>query len=117
MDALSEVLRVCRLRGAVVLNADLAAPWRIAVGATPTLVRAFLPDAESPAIFHLVLAGECLLQMPGGEPSSLRAGDAVLFIQGAVHRLLGEGDAPEVTLASIVKPPIAGELIPVRHGG
>ena len=31
MDALSEVLRVSRLRGAAVLNADLGAPWRIAV--------------------------------------------------------------------------------------
>ena len=117
MDALSEVLRVCRLRGAAVLNADLGAPWRIAVGPTPALLRTFLPDAEAPAIFHLVLAGECMLQMPGGEPLGLRAGDAVLLIQGAVHRILSDTAAPEATLASLVKPPIAGELNPIRHGG
>ena len=117
MDALSEVLRVCRLRGATVLNADLGTPWRIAVGPTPTLIRSFLPEAETPALFHLVLAGECFIQMPGGDPFRLRAGDAALLIQGAVHRLLSDADAPEATLSSLVKPPIAGELIPIRHGG
>ena len=117
MDALSEVLRVCRLRGATVLNGDFSAPWRIAVGPTPTLLRSFLPDAETPAVFHLVLSGDCMIQLPGGEPLRLRAGDAVLLIQGTVHRMLSDADAPEVTLASLAQPPIAGELIPVRHGG
>jgi len=117
VDALSEILRVCRLRGAAVLNADLGAPWRIAVGPTPTLLRSFLPDAESPAIFHLVLSGECALQLPGGEPLALRTGDAVLLVHGTVHRLLADSDAQEVTLTSLVKSPIAGELIPIRHGG
>jgi AraC-like DNA-binding protein len=117
MDALSEVLRVCGLRGATVLNADLGAPWRIAVGPTPALIRSFLPEAESPALFHLVLAGECLIQMPGAEPLRLRAGDAALLIHGAVHRVLSDADAPEATLSSLVRAPIAGELIPVRHGG
>jgi AraC-like DNA-binding protein len=34
-----------------------------------------------------------------------------------VHRLLSDTSAHEVTLTSLVKPPIAGELIPIRHGG
>jgi AraC-like DNA-binding protein len=117
MDALSEVLRVCRLRGAAVLNADLGSPWRIAVSPTASMIRGFLPDAESPAVLHLVLSGSGFLQMPGDEPVALAAGDALLFIRGAAHRLLADPQATEVTLASLVKPPIAGELIPIRHGG
>jgi AraC family transcriptional regulator, alkane utilization regulator len=117
MDALSEVLRVCRLRGATVLNADLGGAWRIAVSPTASLIRGFLPDAESPAVLHLVLSGGGFLQIPGDEPVALAAGDALLFIRGAAHRLLSDPQAAEVTLASLVKPPIAGELIPIRHGG
>lgn len=117
MDALSEVLRVCRLRGAAVLHADFSAPWRVAVGVNAPIARAFLPDAESPAILHLVLAGECQLQLGAGEPLRLRAGEAALLVQGAAHRLASDPEAREVTFASLVKAPIAGELMPIRHGG
>ena len=117
MDALSEVLRVCRLRGAAVLNADLGAPWRIAVATPPALIKSFLPDAEAPAVFHLVLSGECLVQLAGGDPLRVQSGDAVLLVQGTVHRILSDADAHEATLGSLVKPPIAGELMPIRHGG
>ena len=117
MDALSEVLRVCRLRGATVLNADLGAPWRIAVGATTSVAKSFLPEAESPAVFHLVVSGECLVQAFGGEPLRLREGEAVLLVKGGQHRLASSAEAPDVTFTSLVKAPIAGELIPIRHGG
>ena len=117
MDALSEVLRVCRLRGAAVLNADFGDPWSVAVATTASVTRTFLPEAESPAIFHLVLAGECLVQYAGEAPTRLAAGDAALVVDGSGHRLGSSLDAPEAALASLVKAPLAGELIPIRHGG
>src|SRR5688572_17975139 len=117
MDALSEVLRVCRLRGATVMNADLGAPWRVAVGATTSVAKAFLPEAESPAVFHVVLSGECLVQAFGAEPLRLREGEAVLLVKGGQHRLASSAEAPDVTFTSLVRPPIAGELTPIRHGG
>ena len=117
MDALSEVLKVCRLRGAAVSNAHFGAPWRVAVGATAPLIKAFLPDADAPAILHLVLAGECLVEIPGDDPVRLRAGEAVLLVKGTPHRVASDLDAPEVTLTTLARPPLAGELVPVRHGG
>jgi AraC-like DNA-binding protein len=33
-----------------------------------------------------------------------------------VHRLLTDPAAQEITLASLVKPPLAGDLVPIRHG-
>ena len=117
MDALSEVLRVCRLRGAAVLNADFGAPWSVAVGATGSLARTFLPEAESPAIFHLVIAGECLIHAAGGAPVRLGPGEAALVIRGSAHRLASSLDAPEAAFTSLVRAPLAGELIPIRHGG
>ena len=117
MDALSEVLRVCRLRAAPVLNADLGAPWSIAAGSTGTLARSFLPEAESPAVFHIVLSGPCVIQATGSIPRPLAPGEAALVLRGTAHRLGGAANAPEAALTSLARPPIAGELMPVRHGG
>jgi AraC-like DNA-binding protein len=117
MDALSEVLRVCRLRGATILNADFGAPWSVAAGSTAGLARTFLPDAEAPALFHLVLAGECLVQTPGIETQRLAMGEALLVLRGTAHRLGSAPDGPEAALTSLARLPIAGELVPVRHGG
>jgi AraC-like DNA-binding protein len=117
MDALSEVLRVCRLRAAPVLNGDFGAPWGLAAGSTATLARAFLADAEAPALFHLVLSGECLVQTPGLEAQRLGPGEALLVLRGTPHRLGSAGDGPEAALSSLARAPIAGELVPVRHGG
>lgn len=117
MDALSEVLRVCRLRGAAVLNADFGAPWSVAAGSTTALARTFLPDADSPALFHLVLSGECLVQAAGLEPTRIAAGEALLVVRGTAHRLGSAADAPEAALSSLAKPPLAGELVAIHHGG
>jgi len=117
MDALSEVLRAVRLTGATILNADFGAPWGVAAGSSNALARGFLPEADTPAVFHLVTTGECWLQAEGVEPIRLRAGEVALLAHGEAHRL---GDAPVsecVALAALVKPPIAGELAPVVHGG
>jgi len=117
MDALSEELRVCRLRGDAILNADFGAPWGLAAGSPAALARAFLPDAEAPALFHLVLSGICVVQTPGLEALRLGPGEALLVLRGTAHRLGSAGDGPEAALASLARAPIAGELVPVRHGG
>ena len=117
MDALSEVLRVCRLRAAPVLNADLGAPWSLAAGSTSALARSFLPDADSPALFHLVLSGPCVIQAAGTAPQPLAPGYAALVLRGTAHRLGGAASAAEAAISTLARAPIAGELVPVRHGG
>jgi AraC-like DNA-binding protein len=117
MDALSEVLRAVRLTGAAILNADLGAPWAIEVDSTPGLARAFLPESESPAIFHVVTQGELWVQSGADEPIRVIAGEAVLFPHGDAHRLGSDVDAKPVPIAALVNAPIAGELIPTVHGG
>jgi AraC-like DNA-binding protein len=117
MDALSEVLRVVRLTGAAVLNADLGAPWAVTANSPAALAKGFLADFDTPAVFHLVTAGECLLQAGDAEPIALKAGEVALLAHGDAHRLCDAPGSPAVSLASLVRPPIAGELVPVVHGG
>ena len=78
-DALSDVLRLVRLRACVYFVKDMAPPWGLDIPAMPN------------GPLHMVLAGECLLRH-GGQELSLRAGDAVLLPHGARHTML---DRPE----------------------
>ncbi|APV50327.1 hypothetical protein BWI17_11870 [Betaproteobacteria bacterium GR16-43] len=117
MDALSEVLRAVRLAGAVILHADLGAPWGLDVPSATPLAKGFLHDADHPAIFHAVLRGECWMQMDEDEPLRVTEGEVLLFSHGDAHRLVSDPGSATVPLASLVRPPVAGELLTIVHGG
>lgn len=82
-DALSDVLRMVRLRACVYFVKDMAPPWGLDIPRTPN------------GPLHMVLGGQCLLRH-GGRDISLRTGDAVLLPHGASHEMIdGPGTTPE----------------------
>lgn len=117
MDALSEVLRAVRMTGAMALNGDFGAPWAVDVASASALARGFLAEREQPAVFYAVLEGMCWIRLGEDEPLRIAAGEGVLLPHGDAHWLGSEKDLEAVPLASLVKAPIAGELLPVVHGG
>jgi AraC-like DNA-binding protein len=104
MDALSEVLRLARFAANVTLDATAHEPWCVSV-----------PSSESTMRAHLVVDGECDVRTNMDE-TTLRAGDFVFLPHGDSHLIGSPLDAPAASFASIVKPTIAGELLPVRIG-
>lgn len=105
MDALSEVLRLSRFSANVTLDATARAPWCISVPASESLGRA-----------HVVVEGECHLRTATGEVT-LRAGNAAFLPEGDAHLIGSPVDAHATPLSSLVRTPVAGELLPVRLGG
>ena len=105
MDALSEVLRLARLAANVTLDATAHEPWCVPVSASEALMRA-----------HIVVDGECDVRTPEQE-ATLRAGDFMFLPRGDAHLIGSDFDAPAVALSSLAKPPVGGELAPVRVGG
>lgn len=79
-DALSDVLRLVRLRACVYFVKNMAAGWGL----------------EAPACamgpLHMVLEGACVLRHDGRD-IALRAGDAVLLPHGAPHAMLENTNA------------------------
>jgi AraC-like DNA-binding protein len=94
MDALSEILRVVRLVGAIFIQARFTAPWcyqsPMASAAAPLLE----PGAERIVIFHLITEGECVVEMPRAEPVRVVAGDVLVFPHGDAHRMASEPGLP-----------------------
>lgn len=98
MDALSEILSVVRLAGAIFVQARLSAPWCYLSPRADTVAPLLEPNAERVVIFHLVMDGECFVELEGQPPSHLMAGDVIVFPHGNAHRMASaSGVAPPAT--------------------
>lgn len=74
MDALSDILRMIRLRGSIYFQKDLYTPWGMQVDTGPY------------AQFHMIVRGFCWLQTAElADPLFLTAGDIVVFPYGQPH--------------------------------
>ena len=71
MDALSDVLRLVRLGGAVYLNGDFTAPWCLYGQANAALCGSFLPPAERIVSYHLITEGGCWAALPDDPESAI----------------------------------------------
>jgi AraC family transcriptional regulator, alkane utilization regulator len=105
MDALSEVLRHARFAANVTLDASAHEPWCVSLPASGEMGRA-----------HLVVEGECLLRGAHGDEVTLRTGDFAFLPGGEAHLIGSTLDAAATSFSSLVRAPIAGELLPVRLG-
>jgi AraC-like DNA-binding protein len=85
MDALSEVLRVVKLDGAVFYNAEFSSPWRFGSPASRTLAPYLAPGAGHVIIFHLLIEGWAFARLKDSERVPLEAGDIVIFPHGDPH--------------------------------
>jgi AraC family transcriptional regulator, alkane utilization regulator len=118
MDALSDVLRVIRLTGAVFLSAEFTAPWSVLTKLGPGDCAPSIPDAEHLVHYHLVTQGECLATLPGEAPIRAQAGDLLLFPRGDAHVLASTPDLEPVPTADLLKPTESGAVIRrLVHGG
>jgi AraC family transcriptional regulator, activator of mtrCDE len=73
-DALSDVLRLIRLKSCVYFVRDFHAPWGMEMDSGPV------------AQFHAVVRGDCVVET-GGQSYSVTAGDIILFPRGSSHVL------------------------------
>lgn len=95
MDALSEVLRVVRLNSAIFFNARFTAPWCFTSPSAASVMHTLHPGAEQLVVFHMLAEGECRVEVEGMPPTTLRAGDVIVFPQGHAHLMASErGVAP-----------------------
>ena len=117
MDALSDVLRIVRLTGAVFMDAEFTAPWCVGEPAGVEVCIEHLPDAQHVVIYHLVSEGECQVGLPGEATRSARAGDLIIIPGGEAHALGSDLSRPRADGARLVIQRGPDEAPQVRHGG
>jgi AraC-like DNA-binding protein len=93
MDALSEVLGVIRLTGAVFLEMELRAQWSYLTAPARAIADVLMPEADHVIPYHLLLEGTCYARLLDGEFVELSAGELVMFPAGDRHVLATASDA------------------------
>jgi AraC-like DNA-binding protein len=122
MDALSEVLRVVQLTGAVFLDGAFSAPWCVISHADSALCSAYLPPSERVVSFHLVTEGNCRVMLPHDPGSALLvdAGDVIVVPQGETHVLGSSTGLSPVPMAPLLVTQVEttpGEVMTLAYGG
>ncbi|CAM2150999.1 AraC family transcriptional regulator, alkane utilization regulator [Pararobbsia alpina] len=122
MDAVSDVLRVVRLGGAVYLHAEMTAPWCLLGQTDGALCSMYLPRSERVVSYHLVTEGTCWAQIPGREDSAicLNAGDLLVVPQGEAHVMGSTLDIDPVPAGELLATQLnskPGDIMRLTHGG
>lgn len=90
VDVLTDVLQTVRVKTACYGRLEASGPWGIRVAAGEN------------AKFHVVLAGNCQLEVDGAEPLALTSGDLVALPHGHEHVLRDASDSPVTNLQSVL---------------
>jgi len=116
MDALSDVLRIMRLKGGVFLHGDFFDPWCLSVKVLPESCAPYLGETAHVIPYHYVLEGRMRVRMEDGYEFEMRPGESVLFPRNDVHLLGSNLDRPPVASSDVVKKPVDGGLATIVLG-
>jgi AraC family transcriptional regulator, alkane utilization regulator len=117
VDALSDVLRIVRLTGAIFMDAEVTEPWCIGEPSGVEVCIEHLPHAQHVVIYHLVLQGRCEAAVPGGPAVSAQAGDLIVIPGGEAHSLGSNLTRYAVPGGPFVVQRGPDEVPQIRHGG
>lgn len=115
-QVLADVLRSVRLSGAVYLNASLTEPFGLI---SPKHFDEHTPMAHlrHVSIFHLVAAGECVVELADGQRHTIREGDIMLMPFPDTHRFYrGDGGAM-ASAQDLVRAGSLPGMWTIEHGG
>jgi len=116
MDALSEVLKVVKLGGALFFNAEFSAPWCVASSQSSQIAPLLCPGASHVIIYHYLTDGQAYAQLPDESRRDLGAGDVVIFPHGDPHRIGNGAGKPVDSLKTFTKN-LSNGLKVARYGG
>lgn len=116
MDALSDVLRVMRLKGGVFLHAEFFDPWCMSVKVLPESCAPYLGDTAHVIPYHFLLEGRMRVRLPDGLEFEMEPGEAVMFPRNDQHLLGSDLTRPAVEGSEVVERPIEGGLATIVLG-
>jgi AraC-like DNA-binding protein len=117
LDALSDVLRIVRLTGAVFMDAEFTEPWCVGEAQGVEMCVEHMPHAQHVVIYHLVTEGRCEVLVPGMPAASARAGDLIVIPGGDAHSLGSDLSFRPVPAGPLVVRRGPDDIPQVKHGG
>lgn len=106
VDPLGEALHFLRMSGTFYCRSEVTAPWALA-----------LPPAQGCLSFHVVVAGQCLIEVEGLAPRVLLPGDLALVPHGEGHRLSSDPTVLAPSIHELQHEHVSDRYAILRHGG
>ncbi len=116
-DPLSDVLRAVRMKSGVFLDVRMTEPWCMASRVGTNDRAPVLQNPSQVISFHYLMEGAMLAGVEGGTLITIEAGELVMMPRNDPHILASSLGVPCIDGNSLVKPPVAGSLARVVHGG
>jgi len=117
MDALSDLLHMVRLTGALFLEARFTSPWCAEVHPSYGSSEA-LAQFNPVIFFHILTEGRCKVRLAGGrEAIELARGDLILMPRGDTHLLGSDLQLAPVDSDSLMRPALPGGMATIDYGG
>jgi AraC-like DNA-binding protein len=117
MDALSDVLRIVRLKGGVFLHAEFTEPWCVFSQTTPRDYGSRLDGCAQLILYHYVVEGRLRVRILDGKPIEIGAGEVVILPHNHAHLLGSNTDLAPVPSKEVVSTSPEGGLWEIRYGG
>lgn len=106
MDALTDILNTLRLSSSLYFRTELTAPWGIEV-----------PSKAKVARFHIVIRGQCWLQVEGDQGVHMSNGDLVVIPHGASHIISDTPSTDALPLEEVLNEVAYEGQGPLVYGG
>jgi AraC-like DNA-binding protein len=117
MDVLSDVLRIVRLTSAVFFTARFSTPWSIESPPPDQLARTLRLRAESIALFHVLVEGQCWISVEGHSPLRMEAHDVIIFPHGDPHVMSSPLGARSRPISALLPSQRSEEIPQLDYGG
>lgn len=91
MDVINDIFKTLSLEGSLYFRTDFTPPWGVTV-----------PQYEQSVRFHLVIQGNCHINIKGGESKALSTGDFIMVFGGASHVLSHTPNAKSPPLETVL---------------
>ena len=122
MDAVSDVLRLVRLGGAVYLDGEFTAPWCVIGKTDGALCAGYLPPSDRVVSFHLIVEGSCEARLADDPDSAVHvnAGELLVVPQGEAHIMGSTLDDAPVSFGPLLADHLEtapGEVMKLSYGG
>ena len=118
MDAFSEILSGVKLNGAIFFSAEFSAPWGFSVPPAKETATILAPGVEHLVLYHFLIHGDALVQLPDRQSVELAPGDVVIFPHGDPHHMCSvQGAAAPFPDYGISGKITSRDLSPLRAGG
>jgi AraC-like DNA-binding protein len=119
MEALSDIMHVSQITGAIYLHAQFKAPWCLTSQVVPGFYAPLLGANSHLIPYHYIMEGSVRFRIDEDAQGEvlLKQGDVIMLPHNQLHRMGSDLDLTPVAVRDIIQASAGERSFSIRHGG